>query len=133
MIISGEIYHMRGKAQPASPMLIVRFDLKKGCVINVPVSEKYNTFIYQLNGKLIINESEEIGDKVQVWFENEGDELKLHASENAQFILFAGEPINEKTVNYGPFVMNDETEILSAMRDYQMGKMGILIEEFDKN
>jgi redox-sensitive bicupin YhaK (pirin superfamily) len=131
MIISGEIYHMRGKAQPASPMLIVRFDLKKGCVINVPVSEKYNTFIYQLNGKLIINESEEIEDKVQVWFENKGDEIRLHASENAQLILFAGEPINEKTVNYGPFVMNNESEILNAMRDYQMGKMGILIEEFD--
>jgi len=26
-------------------------------------------------------------------------------------------------------VMNTETQILEAMRDYQMGKMGILIEE----
>jgi len=57
--------------------------------------------------------------------------LKLHASENAQLILFSGEQINEKVINYGPFVMNNESEILSAMRDYQMGKMGILIEEFD--
>lgn len=130
-IISGELFNVRGKAQPASPMLIVRFDLKKGCVINVPVSEKYNTFIYQLNGKLIVNDTEEIEDKVQVWFENKGDELKLQASENAQLILFAGEPIGEETVNYGPFVMNNESEILSAMRDYQMGKMGVLIEEFD--
>ena len=131
MIISGELFNLCGKAQSASPLLIVRFDLKKGCVINVPVSEKYNTFIYQLNGKLIINDTEEIEDKMQVWFENTGDELKLHASEDAQLILFAGEPINEKIINYGPFVMNNESEILSAMRDYQMGKMGILIEEFD--
>ena len=130
-IISGELFNIRGKAQPVSPLLIVRFDLKKGCVINVPVSEKYNTFIYQLNGKLLINDTEDIEGKVQVWFENTGNELKLYASENAQLILFAGEPINEKIVNYGPFVMNIESEILIAMRDYQMGKMGILIEEFD--
>ena len=130
-IISGELFQIRGKAQPASPMLIVRFDLKKGCEISVPVSEKYNTFIYQLNGKLIINDTEEIEDKVQVWFENKGDELKLHASDNAQLILFAGEPINEKIVNYGPYVMNNESEILGALRDYQMGKMGVLIEEFN--
>jgi len=130
-IISGELFNLFGKAHPASPLLIVCFDLKKGCEINVPVSEKYNTFIYQLNGKLIINDTEEIEDKVQVWFEKTGDELKLQASENARFVLFAGEPINEKIVNYGPFVMNNESEILSAMRDYQMGKMGILIEEFD--
>jgi hypothetical protein len=25
--------------------------------------------------------------------------------------------------------MNSETQILEAMRDYQMGKMGVLIEE----
>lgn len=130
-IISGELFNMRGKAHSASPILIVRFDLKKGCVINVPVSEKYNTFIYQLNGKLLINDIEDIEGKMQVWFENTGNELKLYASENSQLILFAGEPINEKTVNYGPFVMNNESEILGALRDYQMGKMGILIEEFD--
>jgi hypothetical protein len=26
-------------------------------------------------------------------------------------------------------VMNTQTEILEAMRDYQMGRMGVLIEE----
>ncbi|MFN5706118.1 MAG: pirin-like C-terminal cupin domain-containing protein, partial [bacterium] len=29
----------------------------------------------------------------------------------------------------GPFVMNSETEIMEAYRDYQMGRMGVLIEE----
>jgi redox-sensitive bicupin YhaK (pirin superfamily) len=32
-------------------------------------------------------------------------------------------------VHSGPYVMNTETEILEAMRDYQIGKMGILIED----
>jgi quercetin 2,3-dioxygenase len=41
----------------------------------------------------------------------------------------SGLPLNEKVVAHGPFVMNSETEILEAMRDYQKGKMGILIEE----
>lgn len=130
-IISGELFNVCGNVQSASPMLIVRFDLKKGCEFNVPVSEKYNTFIYQLYGKLIINDTEEIEEKVQIWFENNGSELKLHASENAQLILFSGEPIKEETVNYGPFVVSNETELLIAMRDHQMGKMGVLIEEFD--
>ena len=41
----------------------------------------------------------------------------------------AGKPIEEKIEQYGPYVMNSQTELLEAMRDYQMGKMGILIEE----
>jgi redox-sensitive bicupin YhaK (pirin superfamily) len=40
-----------------------------------------------------------------------------------------GLPINEKMVSHGPFVMNSETELMEAFRDYQMGKMGVLIEE----
>jgi redox-sensitive bicupin YhaK (pirin superfamily) len=43
-------------------------------------------------------------------------------------LLVSGEPLNEKVVSYGPFVMNSQTEIMEAMRDYQMGKMGVLIE-----
>jgi redox-sensitive bicupin YhaK (pirin superfamily) len=39
-----------------------------------------------------------------------------------------GKPLDEKVVSYGPFVMNSQTQIMEAMRDYQMGKMGVLIE-----
>lgn len=46
-------------------------------------------------------------------------------------ILLAGEPINEKVISHGPFVMNTQTEIMQAMADYQKGKMGVLIEQFD--
>ncbi|MFN3940796.1 MAG: pirin-like C-terminal cupin domain-containing protein, partial [Chitinophagales bacterium] len=27
---------------------------------------------------------------------------------------------------YGPFVMNNQTELMEAIRDYQQGKMGLL-------
>ena len=41
----------------------------------------------------------------------------------------SGEPIGEKIVTQGPFVMNTETEIMEAYRDYRIGKMGVLIED----
>jgi redox-sensitive bicupin YhaK (pirin superfamily) len=37
--------------------------------------------------------------------------------------------LNESVASNGPFVMNNETQILQAFRDYQMGKMGVLIED----
>jgi redox-sensitive bicupin YhaK (pirin superfamily) len=44
--------------------------------------------------------------------------------------VLAGVPLNEPLETYGPFVMNTTTEIMEAIRDYQTGKMGVLIEEF---
>jgi hypothetical protein len=40
--------------------------------------------------------------------------------------VLSGIPIGEKVTHYGPYVMNTQTEILEAMRDYQQGKMGYL-------
>ena len=37
--------------------------------------------------------------------------------------------VGEKIIAQGPFVMNNEGEIMEAYRDFQMGKMGILIED----
>ncbi|MFT5019746.1 MAG: redox-sensitive bicupin YhaK (pirin superfamily), partial [Polaribacter sp.] len=59
------------------------------------------------------------------------ESITLEGLEETRAILLAGEPINEPLATYGPFVMNNQTQVMEALRDYQMGKMGVLIEEFD--
>jgi redox-sensitive bicupin YhaK (pirin superfamily) len=62
-------------------------------------------------------------------FKNDGEGVAVEALEDTRVLLLSGAPLNEKVVSHGPFVMNTQTEIMEAMRDYQKGKMGILIEE----
>jgi redox-sensitive bicupin YhaK (pirin superfamily) len=64
-----------------------------------------------------------------VLLNKDGDGISIEALEDTRVLLMSGEPLNEEVVSHGPFVMNSQTEILEAMRDYQMGKMGMLIEE----
>ena len=64
-----------------------------------------------------------------VHFKNDGDGVTAEALEDTRVLLLSGAPLNEEVVSHGPFVMNTQTQILEAMRDYQKGKMGILIEE----
>lgn len=39
-------------------------------------------------------------------------------------MLIGGQPLNEPVVNYGPFVMNTNTQIQQTFIDYQTGKNG---------
>ena len=91
----------------------------------------FNGFVYLLDGALTYNDETSLKSKDLAWLSNEGEVVKLKATENTRAILLAGEPINEPVATYGPFVMNEQSEIMQAMRDYQVGKMGRLDEVFE--
>ena len=59
-------------------------------------------------------------------FNQDGDGIKIVSEVKSKLLFLSGEALNEEVVNYGPYVMNSQTEILEAMRDYQQGKMGFL-------
>ncbi len=42
----------------------------------------------------------------------------------AKVLLMAGEPLQEPIVGYGPFVMNNKTQIAEAVRDFNSGRFG---------
>ena len=57
-------------------------------------------------------------------------QIEIEANADTKILFLSADPLNEPLATYGPFVMNSQSEIMEAMRDYQMGKMGVLIEEF---
>ena len=105
------------------------FELMKGGKISVELPVSHNAIIYLLDGKLTLEGFGLIDGLNAVMFKNDGEGITFEALENTRVLLLSGEPLNEKVVTHGPFVMNTQTEIMEAMRDYQKGKMGVLIEE----
>lgn len=130
-ILAGEMNGVKGAVISFTPMNIFILDIEKEGQINLPVPEDYNAILYQLDGKLRLNGSFNTGPKQMAWFKNNGDEVSIEGVEKTRALLLSGSPIKEEVVSQGPFVMNAHSEILEAMRDYQMGKMGMLIEEFE--
>lgn len=45
-----------------------------------------------------------------------------------EVLLMSGIPIGEPVAQWGSYVMNTQTEVMEALRDYQMGKMGVYTE-----
>lgn len=129
-IVSGELEGKKGAAPTYSPQTLLRGEVKEGGKIEIPIPESYNSILYLLDGEGLTNGEEVIG-KDMIVYERESGTISFEAHQDTRFMLLSGEPIGEEIAQYGPFVMNSQTEVMQALRDSQMGKMGVLIEEFE--
>ena len=117
---SGDVQHGHGSDYPMS-LLDIR--LKKGAQLEQEVSTTDRGFVYVLEGRATIG-GKEVAKGGVAWFDpGEGDALSIAAREDFRGLLFAGEPIREPVVAYGPFVMNTKQEIQQAFMDYQAGRL----------
>lgn len=128
-VIAGKMGEAESKLSTFSELLICKISAEPGGKMTVKVPGEYNALLYQLDGNLLINNSFTCKAKNLVWFKNNGDEISIECTGQSRAILLAGKPIGEEVSSHGPFVMNTQSEILQAMRDYQQGKMGVLIED----
>jgi len=117
-----------GKASPTSthtPMFLYHLKIKKGELVTIPVKDNYTAAVYIMQGKIkVLNKEPVAGELVD--FNTDGNQVVFTATEDAELLLLGGEPIKEKVVSYGPFVMNSFEEIQEAIAAYESGKMGVL-------
>jgi redox-sensitive bicupin YhaK (pirin superfamily) len=128
-IISGELNNVNGPIKPLSPVNTFTAEMKKGARFFFSIPSTHNAFIYVMEGKVKVTGDGEVDAKYVAVFNNDGEGFELEALEDTHLFIGTGEPLNEPVASHGPFVMNNQTELMEAFRDYQLGKMGILIEE----
>ena len=128
-VVSGELVGQKGPIPTFTPINSATLYFQAGGTIDLPLPATHNTFIYLLDGHLRIGASRTVTGKNMIVLGNDGDGITIRALEDTRALLMSGEPIGEAIVAQGPFVMNNETQIMEAYRDFRKGKMGMLIEE----
>jgi hypothetical protein len=127
-VIAGELEGTYGRIKTQTPVNALIIDAKEEGIASIKIPINHQAFLYLISGSVMVNNAEQIiQDENQfVQFNQDGDGILIKADKKSKLLLMSGEPLNEPVTSYGPYVMNTQTEILEAMRDYQMGKMGFL-------
>lgn len=127
-VIAGEQNSVIGKIQTQTAVNVFTLSAQENGQMEIEIPTQHQSLIYLLEGGVIINDTEILkkGDDQMMTFNQDGDFIRIEAQENTILLVLSGMPIGEKVTQYGPYVMNTQTEILEAMRDYQQGKMGYL-------
>ncbi|OAD44763.1 pirin family protein [Polaribacter atrinae] len=127
-IIAGSQFEEKGLIKTQTEVNVFTAKASEGGKLEMNIPENHQSLIYLLDGEILINNSEVLkkGENQMVTFHQDGNTIQFEAQKESTILILSGKPINEKIKQYGPYVMNTQTEILEAMRDFNQGKMGYL-------
>ena len=98
--------------------------LEDGAQVSLTLPEGHNAAVVSLEGRLSVNDSQELGSAQLVLLDHEGTEVTVQAQVHSSFLVLTGAPLNEPIEGYGPFVMNTRAQIRQAMEDFSNGLFG---------
>ncbi|MCG8182458.1 pirin family protein [Tenacibaculum piscium] len=132
-IVAGEQATKKGLITTQTSVNVFTLKTKDTGEIAIEIPETHQSLVYLLEGEVLVNNTELLkkGASQMLTFsdnlnKNNGDFIQIEAKKESTLLVISGEPIHEKITQYGPFVMNTQTQIMEAMRDFKMGKMGFL-------
>jgi redox-sensitive bicupin YhaK (pirin superfamily) len=134
-VISGESHgvlgamHRPAREFPTNPLYLdVHFPDSGGDFFQA-LPAQHNAFVYVYRGEVSVVDSAGNTSAVPLHrmaiLDNQGDGLHLRAAPgHTRALVLAAQPLNEPIAQYGPFVMNTRQELMTAVEDFQNGRMG---------
>ncbi|KAK5660717.1 hypothetical protein OQA88_12082 [Cercophora sp. LCS_1] len=131
-VISGKSHGVDSVKDLAyTPVWILDLEIQPGGSVVQALPEGWNAFGYVLEGDVLVGDKGNqtvVKQYHNVVFEPEGEVVKVEvdagAETNSRVVLIAGTPLDQKIVQYGPFVLNSQEEVYQAFMDYQTHKNG---------
>jgi redox-sensitive bicupin YhaK (pirin superfamily) len=124
---SGEVAEPHGSHWP---LLFIDMSMEPGRRFTQEIPARFRAFLYVIEGSARLGRARrKVAAPDVAWLEprpdggDETDFLAIEAEERMRAVLFAGPPIDEPVVAYGPFVMNTVDEIRQAFADYQANRL----------
>jgi redox-sensitive bicupin YhaK (pirin superfamily) len=123
-VIAGSFGGQAGPAKTFSPLNLWDLALTPGARTVIEVPDGHTTVVVVLSGRLVFDAGAEVGEAQAALLSRAGRGALLVAGMAVRALVLTGEPIEERIVGRGPFVMNSEADIRQAFMDFGRGRFG---------
>jgi len=127
-VISGKSHGVESPVKPFGGCWYLHFIFNSKTTVFQEIPSGWTAFLYVLKGSVIIGADstphESFHTIVLSADKNETGVSLTAAEDQTEFVLIAGEPLEQAVVQYGPFVMTTRDEIQKTLLDYQRGENG---------
>ena len=125
-VIAGSSHGIYGAVQrEVTEPIYLDITLPAGATFSQILPEGHNAFIYTFRGDVSVGDKAVPLGRMAIFANTPGaDGVVLHATTDSRVVLIAGQPLNEPIAQYGPFVMNTQAELQTAVEDFRAGRLG---------
>ncbi|PYH46641.1 pirin family protein [Aspergillus saccharolyticus JOP 1030-1] len=131
-VISGQSHGVDSVRDLAyTPVWLLDVSIQPGGRVRQALPLGWNAFAYTLKGATVFGSGDQtrsVKEFHNVVFEPQGEFVEASVPDNAEeagrFLLVAGQPLDQKVVQYGPFVVTSEEEVYQAMMDFRTASNG---------
>ena len=128
-VIAGSYGGVTGPASTFSPLTLLDLQLSQGADFVLTLPAAYNVGLYIVSGEVLVNGDRPAKTQQLVVLGWNSADVQVTASAGSKVLVLAGEPIEEPLATYGPFVMNTNEELMTAIADFESGNMGKFPED----
>jgi quercetin 2,3-dioxygenase len=126
-VIAGEYAGMKGPARTFTPMNVWDLSLEPGRSVSMDLQSGHTAALFVMRGAIRIGENHVVRSAELAVLERAGMRLAFETTENTTLLLLSGAPLEEPIVGHGPFVMNTQAEIQTAIDDFNRGRFGQMV------
>jgi len=130
-VIAGEVAGYRGPGSTHTPMALVHATVSPGAQLELPWEPTFNALVYVLDGSGKVGDARRPIRGGQLIAYGPGDSVVVRADAHQEpgrptleILILGGEPIRERVMMFGPFVMNTKAQIVQALDDFEAGLLG---------
>jgi redox-sensitive bicupin YhaK (pirin superfamily) len=100
-------------------------------LVAIPWNPRFNALVYVLTGDGFVGSHGQPIRAHQLAHLGSGQSIQLRAAKGMtdgtstlEALVMGGLPLREPIASYGPFVMNTHAEIVTAIEDFESGRLG---------
>ncbi|KAG5646640.1 hypothetical protein DXG03_002630 [Asterophora parasitica] len=127
-VISGKSHGVESPVRPLGGCWYFHYIFNGKTTVFQDIPPSWTSFIYILKGKVTVGSKslpyEAFHTLVFSADEKETGVTITAVEDQTEFLLIAGEPLDQTVFQYGPFVMTNREEIQKTLIDYRTGQNG---------
>lgn len=132
-LIAGDLGEHAGPGSTHTPIVMVHATVAPGAQLQLPWNRDFNGLVYGISGAGTVGSDQQPLDAAQLAVTGSGDVLTIGGcpspdgrTEAFDVLILGGQRIGEPVAAHGPFVMNTRAELITAMEDFQAGRLGVI-------